>query len=146
MRIFIIFLLSLCIGHSAFAEEKLFFPKETIFISNKQLSVEVATTPAQLQHGMMFRKSWGKTDGMLFIFKKPQKVSMWMKNTYLPLDMLFLDSKGNIIHRVENTKPESLMLIHSPAPAKALLELPAGSVKKWKITQKDAVVYDEFTR
>lgn len=106
--------------------------------------IETADTKAKMIKGLMFRKSLPSNSGMLFIFDKthPQPVSMWMKNTYIPLDMLFIDEAGKIIGIAQNTQPLSLKTI-SPTtkPVSAVVELNAGEVKKNNIKIGDKVVY-----
>ena len=83
---------------------------------------------------------------MLFDFIKPQIVSMWMKNTFIPLDMLFIGADGRIVHIAENTEPFSLKTITSPVPASAVLELKAGSAARWGIAIGDRVEHPIFMR
>ena len=98
--------------------------------------VEVADTKEKMIKGLMFRKTLQTDGGMLFLFDDShhQPVAMWMKNTFVSLDMLFIDSNNVIIGIAENTEPLSLNTI-SPTNKKvsAVLEINAGEVKKHKI-------------
>ena len=94
---------------------------ETLILQTRQgarhkLVVELAATPAEQSRGLMFRTRLPAKHGMLFLHDPPQKVVMWMKNTYLPLDMLFLDREGRIVQIVEKTTPLSLAQIRSSQP------------------------------
>jgi len=85
------------------------------------------TTPAEQAKGLMYRKEpLGPNTAGLFIYDKPEMRSFWMKNTYIPLDIVFLDENGEIIGIHLNAKPESEESIESPAPAQYVIELDAG--------------------
>ena len=107
------------------------------------LFVQIAKTPEQLQHGLMFRKELKPYDGMLFEFSTPQLVTMWMKNTPLPLDMIFMDAQLKVIHVASNTTPYSLETISSQLPARYVLEVAAGTAKAWGIRSGDLLVYEK---
>lgn len=92
--------------------------------------VELAVSGEQRSRGLMFRKQMPKDYGMLFGFDRTQRISMWMKNTYLPLDMIFMRIDGTIAHIVENTTPHSLSIISSRFPVRFVLELNAGEVSR----------------
>lgn len=87
----------------------------------------------------MYRKELAADSGMLFVYKKERKVSMWMKNTYLPLDMFFIKSDGTITKIVKNTKPMSLDTIPSDEPVSYVLELNAGVAEKKGISSGSIV-------
>jgi len=109
-----------------------------------KFNVELATAPAQLQQGLMFRQSLAPDAGMLFDFKTPSPVSMWMKNTWIPLDMLFIDMSGRIINIHERTVPGSLAPVSAAAPARAVLELNAGTAARLGIRPGDRVLFSIF--
>ena len=94
------------------------------------LNVEIADTPALQERGLMFRQRVPEDRGMLFIFDSSQPVSMWMKNTLAPLDMIFIRADGTVSEVVENTKPLSLDIIQSKESLPAVLELGAGGARK----------------
>ncbi len=98
-----------------------------------RFQVEVAATAEQRRQGLMYRTQLGADQGMLFVYPQPKVVTMWMKNTYLSLDMLFINSQGVITHSVEHTTPLSEARISSRGAVKAVLELPAGSIESRKI-------------
>lgn len=93
------------------------------------LSVELARTRAQVTQGLMFRETLPDGTGMLFDYGGATNISMWMKNTLLPLDMVFADAEGMVVHVVEDTVPLSTERIRSPVPARYVLEIPAGTAR-----------------
>jgi uncharacterized protein len=103
------------------------------------LSVELATTNAERQRGLMFRKSLPQGHGMLFDFKVDQDVSFWMHNTYIPLDMIFIAGNGRIVHIARDAKPMSDALIPSDYPVRAVLEVIAGTAENLGIAVGDQV-------
>ncbi len=102
---------------------------------------EVALTPEQQIRGLMFRKSLPENDGMLFVFPTKQIVSMWMKNTYIPLDMIFFDDTRKVVHIHQNARPHDLTIISSLVPATGVLEVNAGFVRKHHITLGNQINY-----
>lgn len=97
--------------------------------------VEVAKTPQERAKGLMFHKTLPDDEGMLFLFPKTQTVAMWMKNTILSLDMVFANSKGEILEIYENTPPFSTQNIGPVANTAQVLEVKAGVLKKHGITK-----------
>lgn len=108
--------------------------------------VEMARTNEQRATGLMYRKSLPEGTGMLFDFTPDQEVAMWMKNTYVSLDMLFIRADGRIHRIAENTKTESEAIIPSGGPVRAVLELVAGSARKYGIAPGDQVAHPLFRR
>ncbi len=109
-------------------------------------SVEVAANDADRQKGLMFRKELPEGKGMLFDFKQDQDISMWMRNTYIPLDMLFINSDGRIRRIAENTVPFSERTIPSGGPVRGVLEVIAGTAKKLGIAPGDRVAHPIFSK
>ena len=107
-------------------------------------TVEVATTDAERGQGLMFRTAMAPDAGMLFDFKQVEPVAMWMKDTYLPLDMLFIARDGRIVHIAERTVPFSLATISSGEPVLAVLELNSGTASRLKIKPGDRVIHPIF--
>ena len=91
----------------------------------------------------MFVRHLEDDQGMLFLYPAERTLSMWMKNTYIPLDMLFIDSSGKIVHVVHDTEPLSLDTIESVEPASAVLELKAGTARRLKIAPGARVMLQE---
>ncbi|MDD3288671.1 MAG: DUF192 domain-containing protein [Alphaproteobacteria bacterium] len=125
------------------------FSKSSVVIKKadgkeEKFSMEIANTEEQLQYGLMFRREMANDAGMLFIFDAPQKLIMWMKNTYIPLDMLFVDSNGKIIKIIENTTPLNLAALSSDAPALGVIELIGGEAGRRGIKVGDIVAHEAF--
>jgi len=109
-------------------------------------TVELARTSEQRAQGLMYRRALARDRGMLFIYPRVQDVAMWMKNTYIPLDMLFIAPDGRIVKIVERTVPHSLRTIGSGQPVKGVLELAGGSVDRLGIAPGDRVLHEAFGR
>jgi uncharacterized protein len=92
--------------------------------------VWLADTPRRQAQGLMFVRSLPQMRGMLFVHESPKQLSMWMKNTYIALDMVFIDSKGLIQQIIEQTTPHSLTTISSNEPAVAVLEIAGGEARR----------------
>ncbi len=107
-------------------------------------SVEMATTEQEKETGLMYRKELADGKGMLFDFSPEREVTMWMKNTYISLDMIFIRSDGRILRIAENTEPLSTKIISSGGPARAVLEVPAGTAQKYGIRPGDRVAHSLF--
>lgn len=107
----------------------------------QNIEVEVAETNEQLAHGLMYRTSLPEGRGMLFIFPEERIGEMWMKNTYIPLDMVFVDKMKKIACIAENTTPESTEIIRCDKPIVAVLELPAGYVSRHKVKTGQTMMY-----
>ncbi len=89
----------------------------------------------------MFRKSLDAGTAMLFVFNPPRRIAMWMKNTYIPLDMLFATADGRIVFVAENTVPLSETRIAPPTQTAFVLEIPAGTLKRLGIVLGDVLKY-----
>ncbi len=107
-------------------------------------SVEMATTDKERETGLMYRKELPDGKGMLFDFSPEQQISMWMKNTFIPLDMIFIRADGRILRIAENTEPHSLAIISSGGLAKGVLEVIAGTAQKYGIAPGDRVAHPLF--
>ncbi|MBI5132345.1 MAG: DUF192 domain-containing protein [Rhodopseudomonas palustris] len=121
---------------------------ETLEIVTKNgvhvFSVEIATTDQERETGLMYRKQMPEGQGMLFDFRPEQPVSMWMKNTYISLDMIFIRADGRILRIAENTEPMSTRIIASGGPVTGVLEVIAGTAKKLGIAPGDRVGHPLF--
>ncbi|MEH6475935.1 MAG: DUF192 domain-containing protein [Sneathiella sp.] len=93
------------------------------------LNVELSDTPETRAKGLMSRKSLHPEQGMLFDFKKQKRVTMWMKNTFIPLDMIFANEKGVVVYIKYNALPEDLSIVGTKLPARYVLEVNAGFAK-----------------
>src|SRR5712671_7540353 len=107
-------------------------------------AVELASTPQEQATGLMFRRELPEGQGMLFDFHREQPTSFWMKNTYIPLDMIFIRADGRILRIAENTVPLSETLVPSGGPVRAVLEVIGGTAKKLGIAPGDRVGHAIF--
>ena len=107
-------------------------------------AVEVMRTDEERARGLMFRRFMPADRGMLFDFKTEQPVLMWMKNTYIPLDMIFISRTGTVTHVAANTEPMSERTISSGPPAYAVLEVNAGVAAKIGLKPGDRVKHPMF--
>lgn len=106
--------------------------------------VELARTPEQQRTGLMYRRSMPADAGMLFLYDNGSQVTMWMANTFIPLDMVFIGPSGRITHIVERTVPQSTELIGSNGPVRAVLELNGGTTSRLGIRVGDRVRHPAF--
>jgi uncharacterized protein len=108
-------------------------------------AVELALTPEDQAKGLMFRRELPEGEGMLFDFHREQPATFWMKNTYIPLDMIFIRGDGSILRIAENTVPLSEALVPSGGPVRAVLEVIAGTARKFGIAAGDRVAHPIFS-
>ena len=108
--------------------------------------VEVARNDADRAQGLMYRRTMPADRGMLFDFARVEPVSMWMQNTYLSLDMLFIRPDGTIARIAENAEPLSTRTIPSGEPVLAVLELLAGTARRLGIRPGDRVEHPVFAK
>lgn len=109
-----------------------------------QFATAIADDDEKRRIGLMHLSALPENHAMLFIFDKPQLISMWMKNTFIALDMLFIDDNDIIVSIASNTKPQSLTIISSQQPVVKVLEINAGLSKKLgiKIGSKVKIVHE----
>jgi uncharacterized protein len=133
---------------AAFADDASLSKIEPLTIATetdaKLFTVEIADTDDLRARGLMFRQRIPQDRGMLFDFGNPRPVAMWMKNTYISLDMLFIRPDGKIAYIAENTVPKSLDTIGVQEPVLAVLELAGGSAKRLGIRAGDTVYHRIF--
>jgi len=125
--------LFLCLASVAGAGEKFDTQPLTIVTKNGKshaFTVELAVTPRQREQGLMNRREMAPDHGMLFAFGETRQVFMWTKNTYLPLDMLFIGKDGKVRSIKENARPLDESIIDSKGPIDYVLELNGGTVKR----------------
>ena len=106
--------------------------------------VELAENDEQRARGLMFRKELPEGQGMLFDFKRDMEISMWMENTYVSLDMIFVLADGRILRVAENTQPLSRATVSSGGPVRAVLEVLAGTTRKLGIAPGDTIAHPMF--
>lgn len=112
--------------------------------ASHSFTVELADEPSEISFGLMERESLGEDAGMLFNFGNPREPAMWMKNTLIPLDMLFITSDGTIQAIARNTVPGSLRTISPGMPVKAVLEINGGRAAALGIEPGDTVDHQIF--
>jgi uncharacterized membrane protein (UPF0127 family) len=124
--------------------------RQTLEIASKTgvhaFAVEMAVTEAERAQGLMNRKSLPEGQGMLFDFQRDQEVGFWMKNTYIPLDMIFIRSDGRIMRIAENTEPLSERIVPSNGAVRAVLEVIGGTARKLGIAPGDRVAHPIFSK
>jgi uncharacterized protein len=104
-------------------------------------TVEIADTDRERATGLMFRGSLPEKSGMIFLYDPPQRVGMWMRNTYIPLDMVFITAEGTVRRVEADTEPFSTDLIRSGGEVAAVLELNAGQAAKIGVKPGDRVIF-----
>ncbi len=127
------------------APSKVTFHKERLVIERANggrfgFTVEVADTEPKRQLGLMHRRKLDHDKGMLFVFYREQYVAMWMKNTYVPLDMLFIDKQGMVVDIFEKATPLSTDMIDTDVPVQYVLELAAGRVEALGLAPGDKII------
>ncbi len=132
-------------------QQDMHFDKEPLIIqtaAGKMLhfTVEIASTNDQRAYGLMFRKAMAEDAGMIFDFGVSRRVTMWMENTVLPLDMLFADDRGTITHIKEDATPYSQDIIDSMGEVRYVVEVNAGVARKLNIRPGDRIVSATTTK
>ena len=145
VQVFSFLLLILFAGPEGRAEDL-----QTLEIASKSgvhtFAVELANTDETRARGLMHRKELPEGRGMLFDFRRDQEVTMWMQNTLIPLDMIFIRADGRIARIAENTEPLSTRLISSGGAVRAVLEVIGGTARKVGIAPGDRVAHPMFGR
>ncbi len=103
------------------------------------IEVEIADTPKSREIGLMNREELAEGAGMLFDFHESRPVSMWMKNTLIPLDMVFIDKAGTVVRVARNAKPHSLEVIPSGKPVRYVLEINGGAAATYGVKAGDRI-------
>jgi len=133
---------------ATFGQDSIQFPLSKLTIETTSgshpFTVEVATDSVQHARGLMYRRELAPDRGMIFLYEKDEEVLMWMKNTYIPLDMLFIDRAGRIVGLAANTTPLSTDIIPSNVPVKAVLEVAAGTAARLKIEVGSRIIHPAF--
>jgi len=124
------------------------FPRSAIVIATERACLDfdvwLALEPRQQARGLMHVRSLAPTSGMLFVYSGEARRSMWMKNTYIPLDMLFIRDDGRVSSIVRDTEPLSLQSIASTEPVQYVLELYAGTTERLGIEPGDTMLWPEL--
>jgi uncharacterized protein len=147
-RLLLLGLLCLAAIAAADAQQLATFPKSTLTIDTAQgprrFTVELAVSPEQQRQGLMFRRSLPADGGMLFDFGDTRPAAFWMRNTLIPLDMLFIAADGRIADIHERAVPLSDVTIESRVPVRGVLELNGGTVSRLGIRLGDLVHHAIF--
>lgn len=121
------------------------FKKSLIVIKTQNseyiFNVEVAETALERSRGLMYREQLKQNEGMLFIYPEKQIIKMWMKNTFIPLDMIFIDENGKIIKIIKMTSPKDLTPIGPEVKLKSVLEINGGLTSYLNINIGDKIIY-----
>ena len=142
---------SAALAQSAPPEPLSAFPQSLLAIrtsAGKVVNFKIweADTPKREEQGMMFIREMDEHTGMLFMFPENRPVSMWMKNTYVSLDLLFLNAQGKIDFIAEKATPRSEAIIGPPTPEFAVLELKGGACEHFGIKVGDKVLHKDFKK
>ena len=121
------------------------FPRETLVIENNDgvrhdFDIYLATASKGLQRGLMFVRQMPPTTGMLFVYEVADFHSMWMKNTYIPLDIVFARADGTVASVIHDTEPLSLTSLGPSEPVSYVLELNAGTARRLNIGTKSRLI------
>ena len=127
-------------GPSGMADSELVIISES---GEHRFEIEVARTPDEQARGLMYRQSLPPASGMLFEYDPPQNIAMWMRNTYIPLDMIFIGVEWRITRIAQRTVPLSLTTVASEGAVMAVLEVNAGTASRLSIRSGDRVVYKD---
>lgn len=109
-----------------------------------KIELEIADDAYQRETGLMYRESMAMNRGMLFIFDTEEQLGFYMKNTYIPLDLIFLNKDLIIVNIQKNATPKSLETIPSNAPAQYVLEVNAGLTDTWNLSKGDKIILNRF--
>ena len=145
-------LLALPLVAAADAELDRLFERDVLVIAARKpvcyrFDIYVAATNAQRQRGLMFVRELPLSTGMLFVYERDGRLSMWMRNTYIPLDMLFVRADGTIASIAQHTEPLSLQSIVASEPVRYVLELNAGAATRFDIdTNSRLLLPESFAR
>ncbi|SMQ63419.1 hypothetical protein SAMN06295905_0812 [Devosia lucknowensis] len=111
---------------------------------NHEFTVELVDTPESRAQGLMYRQELADDAGMLFDFKEERPVSFWMRNTYIPLDMIFIEADGTVLNVHVNARPHDTTSIPSAGPVQFVLEIPGGRSVELGIEAGDQVSHSRI--
>lgn len=138
-----LFCLLIVPANTAFPQAKFMWGKLEIATQKGviPLDVEIADTEDKMAQGLMFRRELKSGHGMIFLYDREQEITMWMKNTYISLDMIFIRDDWRVGHIAANTEPLSTDIVSSRVPASRVLEIAAGEAAKLGIRPGDLVTF-----
>ncbi len=139
---------AVCLATASGAAESHVCSETTVTLNGSDgpvaFAVEIADDPAEQARGLMFRPALAPDAGMLFLYDAPQPAAFWMKNTMIPLDMIFLDEAGRVINVIASAEPYSLAPRRSEGPALAVLEINGGLAEMHGIGPGTQAVHPAF--
>jgi hypothetical protein len=127
MYLLIVGMIGICLPDISFGETIIVYSAKNSELC--RFEVDIAATPEEQARGLMFRKAMGDHEGMFFIFARDETRHFWMRNTLIPLDMIFINSKFSVVDIHRNAQPLDETLITSRKPARYVLELNAGKAE-----------------
>jgi uncharacterized protein len=134
----------LCVAAAACAQG----PRVTIIApdgtARAAVAVDIAATPQERETGLMYRNHLGDDAGMIFLFATPQRLTFWMKNTEIPLDMIFADAKGTIVGMVQRAEPYSEQTLGVDSDSQYVLEVNGGFCASHGIKAGDRLRFEGF--
>ncbi|MEE2829169.1 MAG: DUF192 domain-containing protein [Myxococcota bacterium] len=140
-RTFLVLTAALLLSSCASTQSASGLPEIAISVGGKTIRAEVAQEPASMARGLMYRREMDWNRGMLFVYQQDRILSFWMQNTFIPLSIAFLDSKGRILH-ITDMQPQTTVSHRSPVPARYALEMNQGWFDKAGVKVGDQA---EFT-
>lgn len=137
---------SVGVGGAAWAAPRLEAVEIVTGRGRARFEVEIAVTPAEQARGLMFRKSLAPDRGMLFIYKRPQPAAYWMRNTLIPLDIIYIQADGRILSIVRNARPHDETPLPSGGPVLGVLEIAGGRAAQLGVLPGDRVLHRIFPK
>ena len=143
--IYILIFISIAFTNANADTNKTTFQKSSLTIQTKDseyiFNIEIAVTEKERSRGLMYRKELKQTEGMLFLYPEKQIIKMWMKNTLIPLDMIFTNNNGKIIDIFKMTIPKDLTPIGPDVKLKGVLEINGGLTSYLNINKGDFIIH-----
>ena len=143
--IYILIFISIAFTNANADTNKTTFQKSSLTIQTKDseyiFNIEIAVTEKERSRGLMYRKELKQTEGMLFLYPEKQIIKMWMKNTLIPLDMIFINNNGKIIDIFKMTIPKDLTPIGPDVKLKGVLEINGGLTSYLNINKGDLIIH-----
>ena len=145
MKNYIYILIFISIAFTNANANEITFQNSSLTIQTKDseyiFNIEIAITEKERSRGLMYRKELKQTEGMLFLYPKKQIIKMWMKNTLIPLDMIFINKSGKIIDIFKMTIPKDLTTIGPDVKLKGVLEINGGLTSYLNINKGDFIIH-----
>lgn len=143
--IYILIFISIAFTNANADTNKTTFQKSSLTIQTKDseyiFNIEIAVTEKERSRGLMYRKELKQTEGMLFLYPEKQIIKMWMKNTLIPLDMIFINNNGKIMDIFKMTIPKDLTPIGPDVKLKGVLEINGGLTSYLNINKGDFIIH-----